>query len=244
MQSRGNAFEGNEVLGGLASGFKEVGWGWYLERAYHHIFSNDQDILSLAKVVGFEGFSFREPVTAALYDTNPTSNYRTFSVDTPQDFLSFPLLTYPEKIRAGIAVAFLKLSPFLSVYEKQTAENFLRASMGDRVWNVLWEELFRKKFGKHAENILASFIWARIKKRDQISRISERRISVVYKLCCEKNQSRGVVIKTRAPINRVTKSGRGFMVEGVFLTSSSQHFPPPYFYPSSGRNCPGLIKNN
>ena len=164
-------FEGNEVLGGLASGFKEVGWGWYLERAYHHIFSNDQDILSLAKVVGFEGFSFREPVTAALYDTNPTSNYRTFSVDTPQDFLSFPLLTYPEKIRAGLAVAFLKLSPFLSVYEKQTAENFLRASMGDRVWNVLWEELFRKKFGKHAENILASFIWARIKTGPNLSDI-------------------------------------------------------------------------
>ena len=164
-------FEGNESLGGLASGFKEAGWGWYLERAYHHIFSNDQDILSLAKEVGFKGFSFKEPVTAALYEGSHPSNYRTFSVDTPQDFLSFPLLTYPEKIRAGMVVVFLKLSPFLSLFEKQTAEKFLRTSMGDRVWEVLWEELFRKKFGKNAENILASFIWARIK-TNQDSRIS------------------------------------------------------------------------
>lgn len=234
-------FEGNELLGGLASGFKEMGWDWYLERAYHHIFSNDQDILSLAKEVGFTGFSFQEPVTAALYEISP-HNYRTYSVDTPQDFLSLPLLTYPEKIRAGMVVAFLKLSPLLSLYEKKTAEEFLRASMGDRVWDVLWEELFRKKFGKHAENIIASFIWARIKKRTKSLGYPNGGFQTFINFVANKNKDRGVEIKTRAPIDRVTKSGGGFMVEGVFFDVVISTLPTPIFLSVFGEELPAPYK--
>ncbi|MBI4974074.1 FAD-dependent oxidoreductase [Candidatus Roizmanbacteria bacterium] len=230
--------EGNESLGGLASGYKEPGWGWYLERTYHHIFSNDRDILSLAEEVGFGGFAFKEPVTAALYEVNPTNNYRTFSVDTPQDFLSFPLLSYPEKIRAGMVVAFLKLSPFLSLYEKRTAEKFLRTSMGDRVWEVLWEELFRKKFGKHAENILASFIWARIKKRTKSLGYPEGGFQEFINFVAEKNKARGVVIKTKTTIERVDKGGGGFLVEGAFFDVVISTLPTPIFLSVFGGELP------
>jgi protoporphyrinogen oxidase len=37
--------------------------------------------------------------------------------------------------------------------------------MGENVWNVLWQQLFRGKYGDYAGIILAVFIWARIKKR-------------------------------------------------------------------------------
>lgn len=240
-------FEGNESLGGLAGGFKEVGWDWYLERAYHHIFSNDHDILSLAKKVGFGGFTFKEPVTAALYECSP-HNYRTYSVDTPQDFLSFPLLTYPEKIRAGLIIAFLKLSPFLSLYEKQTAEKFLRVSMGDRVWEVLWEELFRKKFGKNAENILASFIWARIKKRTKSLGYPDGGFQEFVNFMAEKNKNRGVEIKTWAPIDKVIKSREGFRVydssnkEGVFFDVVISTLPTPIFLSVLGEELPAPYK--
>lgn len=234
--------EGGESLGGLASGYKEPGWGWYLERTYHHIFSNDRDILSLAEEVGFGGFSFKEPVTAALYaissELRGASNYRTFSVDTPQDFLSFPLLSYPEKIRAGMVVVFLKLSPFLSLYEKQTAEKLLRASMGDRVWEVLWEELFRKKFGKNAENILASFIWARIKKRTKSLGYPDGGFQEFINFVAEKNKDRGVVIKTKTIIERVDKSGGGFLVEGEFFDAVISTLPTPIFLSVLGEELP------
>src|SRR3989344_5256913 len=118
-------FEKEKILGGLASGFNPPnsatsdvtgGWDWPLERAYHHLFANDDDILSFAKEVGFDQIYFQEPITA-------------------------------------------------SMYEKQTAKEFLKKTMGNDTWNIMWESLFRKKFGKYAGNILASFIWARIKKR-------------------------------------------------------------------------------
>jgi len=176
-------FEKEKVLGGLAVGFKQPNWDWYLERAYHHLLDSEDDILDFAREINFTGIFFKNTQTASLYEEKisnfqfpiskqvsnfkqQTSNiYRIIPLDSPQDFLKFPLLSWPEKTRAGMVLAFLKTSPFLSLYEKQTAEEFLKKTQGEHVWEVLWQELFRKKFGKYAENILASFIWARIKKR-------------------------------------------------------------------------------
>jgi protoporphyrinogen oxidase len=77
-------------LGGLAGGFRESGWDWSLERAYHHVFDNDSDILGLAKEkTGFDGFLFKSPKTTFFVWTWRGNNYRTFPVDTPQDFLRF-----------------------------------------------------------------------------------------------------------------------------------------------------------
>ena len=172
-------FEKEKVLGGLAVGFKPPDWDWYLERAYHHLLDSENEILDFANEIKFEDIFFKETQTSSLYEissktpevfplcssTSGVGNYRTIPLDSPQDLLRFPLLSFPEKIRAGIILAFLKFSPFLSLYEKQTAEDFLKKTQGKHVWEVLWRQLFRKKFGKYAENILASFIWARITKR-------------------------------------------------------------------------------
>jgi len=159
-------FEKAEVLGGLAVGIKGEGWAWYLERAIHHIFSNDDSIIGLARDTGFEGLIFRSPVSASLYqDHESPNNYRIIPVDTPQDFLRFPYLSLVSKLRSGITLAGLKLSPFIPLYESMTSEEFLKKTMGEEAWKVLWEQLFRKKFGKYAGNILASFFWARITKR-------------------------------------------------------------------------------
>lgn len=156
-------FEKGKVLGGLAVGFKTDHWNWYLERAYHHLFSNDYDIINFAKEIGFDEIFFSSPETASLFKKGQI--FLILPLDTPVDLLKFPYLGLMDKIRAGIVIIFLKLSPFLTIYEKQTAEEFLKKTMGKNVWNVLWKQLFRVKYGDYAENILASFIWARIKKR-------------------------------------------------------------------------------
>jgi protoporphyrinogen oxidase len=157
-------FERENVLGGLASGFKADGWDWYLERAYHHIFSNDEDILSLAEELDFKDFFLATPQTASLYET-AEDVYKIFPLDSPVELLKFPLLSPFERLRAGIVLAFMKFLPFFSFYEKEPAASFLQKTMGGHAYGVLFGELFRKKFGKYAENILATFFWARINKR-------------------------------------------------------------------------------
>jgi len=153
-------FEKENTLGGLASGFKEKNWNWYLDKTYHHIFSNDRDILNFSREIGFKEFDFQSPKTACLFENNLT-----LPLDTPYNLIKFPLLNFSERIQTGLVLAWLKYLPLFSTYEKQTAAEFLKNNLGKKSWKILWEELFRKKFGKYAENVLASFFWARIHKR-------------------------------------------------------------------------------
>lgn len=158
-------YEKSSTLGGLARGFSQKHWRWPLEYAYHHIFASDTDIIEFAKETGFEGIFFEVPKTNSLYSNG--DKYRIIPVDSPKSFLQFPLLTMPEKVRAAFFLAILKFLPMLPLYEKLTAEKFVKVFMGERMWNIFFQELFRKKFGKYSGNILASFLWARINKRTQ-----------------------------------------------------------------------------
>jgi len=157
--------EKKEEFGGLASGFKQKNWQWTLEQTYHHIFTSDDDILSLAKEVGFNKFFFQSPITASLYFDKKDSLFKTYRLDRPIDLLRFPYLNIGDKIRISATLGFLKLSPYFSFYEKEKAVDFLKKTMGEKSYSILFEQLFRKKFGKYAKNILLSFFWARIKKR-------------------------------------------------------------------------------
>jgi protoporphyrinogen oxidase len=151
--------ERDDHLGGLASGFKEDHWDWTLERAYHHMFATDSHTLELAKEIGYGGIFFKTPHTDSLYNGKP------YALDTPLDLIKFPLLSFIDRLRIGVVVALLKISPPLPYYETQTAAEFCKKFMGTNGWNIFLRELFRKKFGKYAENILASFVWARFKVR-------------------------------------------------------------------------------
>jgi len=159
--------EKEKVLGGLASGFKSKNWNWYLERAYHHLFANDYDILNFAKEIDFDKIYFRSPETSSLFGNEirlrsssfdgqamkQSNNFSVYPLDTPLDLLKFPLLGFIDKLRAGLVILFLKLSPFLSMYKKMTSEEFLKKNMGIKVWNTLWQQLFRGKYGDYAENM-------------------------------------------------------------------------------------------
>ena len=98
-----------------------------------------------------------------MYKNN--GKFHIYPVDSPLDFLRFPLLSMPEKLRAASILAVLKFLPHFSYYESITSEVFVKKYMGEKMWNVFFQQLFRKKFGKYAGKITASWFWARIHKR-------------------------------------------------------------------------------
>ncbi len=225
-------FEKEKYLGGLAAGFKIVGWDWYLERAIHHIFVNDHDILNFAQEVGFKDIFFREPETASLYknpkfssqkkqDNFSYQDLRIFPLDDLSDLLKFPLLSFPQKLRMGLVLLFLKCSPFLKFYEKQTAVEFLKKSMGETTWNILWEQLFRKKFGKYAEKILASFIWARIKKRTKKLGYIKGGFQNFINYLETRLKSLNVKVIKGFPIEKVLKTKDGYQIVKSFQNLSN-----------------------
>lgn len=151
-------FEKEEKPGGLAIGFKGGRWRWPLEKHYHHIFVSDRAIRNLAREVGHK-IIFRKPITSIYING---INYR---FDSPSSLLGFEKLSLLERIRVGLILFYLKIIPFWKPLEKITAKKFIRRTMGERAWGLLWEPLFEKKFGSYSEQVPASWFWARIKKR-------------------------------------------------------------------------------
>lgn len=135
-----------------------------------------------------------------------------YPLDTPSNLLKFPILSWSDKFRAGLVLVFLKLSPPFSFYERETSERFLRKTMGDRVWRVLWQELFRKKFGKYAEKILASFFWARIKKRTKKLGYIEGGFQQFINFLEERNKDLGAIIKKNQVVTKIKKSKGIFQI--------------------------------
>ena len=213
-------FEKEKILGGMASGFKQKNWDWYLEHAYHHLFANDYDILGFAKEIGFNKIFFKKPITASLYKKyqlsnfqSPISNYFICPLDTPMDLLRFPLLSFVDKIRAGATLLFLKLSPFLPFFERQTSILFLKKTMGERGYSVLFEQLFRKKFGKYAGKILLSFFWARIKKRTKSLGYIEGGFQAFINYLEKLLKNLGVNILTGYEIKEIKKKKEKFLID-------------------------------
>jgi protoporphyrinogen oxidase len=151
-------FEKEMVAGGLAQGFKAKGWKWPLERHYHHLFTSDNAVLNFAKRLNVP-VDFKKPVTSTFIDG------ASYQIDNPVSLMKFPKLSFIDRTRVGLVILYLKLNPFWESLEGVPAYHFLKSTMGESVWRVLWEPLFKKKFGKDYKKLPASWFWARIKKR-------------------------------------------------------------------------------
>lgn len=217
--------EKEKVLGGLAAGFKDDNWNWYLERTYHHLFASDSDILDFAKEIGFRKIYFKKPITSSLFIVNDKMS--NFPLDTPIDLLKFPLLGLVDKLRAGVIIVFLKLSPFLPMYKQMTSEDFLKKSMGINVWNRLWEQLFRGKFGKYAGIISASFIWARIKKRTKALGYIEGGFQTFIDYIENLLKGLGVILLKGCEIIEIKKLKEKFMINGKIYDKVISTLPTP-----------------
>ncbi|MCX8009345.1 MAG: FAD-dependent oxidoreductase, partial [Patescibacteria group bacterium] len=152
--------EKDSYLGGLAAGFKKKTWRWSLEYTYHHLFTNDHDILSLAKELGLEhAFIVKRPITANLFHGSM------YQMDSVSSLLSFPAMPFIDRLRTGLFIAALKCNPFWQPLEYVTAKTVARMIGGDTGWKTIWEPLMVGKFSEYADRVAASWLWARIVKR-------------------------------------------------------------------------------
>jgi protoporphyrinogen oxidase len=144
-----------EVVGGLAAGFK-VGGTW-LERFYHHIFRSDTDITALIHELGLgESLLWKKPITATLYQG------KIHQLDDPLSVLRFQPLPFVDRLRLGMAMAYLKFQRDYHRFESTTAERWIRRAMGPRVAQTVWEPLLRAKFHDYHDRVSMAWFWARV----------------------------------------------------------------------------------
>lgn len=151
-------YEKESLPGGLALGYTKKEWEWTLESYYHHWFTNDYAILQLAKELHFP-VSIKRPKTSVFVEG------KTYQLDSPLAFLTFPKLSIFDRLRMIEALVLLRLDPFWKQLEKVKATQFLPKMMGEKAYKLIWEPQLVNKFGHYADDISLAWFWARIKKR-------------------------------------------------------------------------------
>jgi len=150
-------YEADDRIGGMTASFDFNGLN--IERFYHfhcktdHDFFNILDELNLSKKFNWKntrmGFWYKD---------------RIHSWAGPIDLLKFPYLSIMEKIRYAInAFISTKRTNWLSL-DQVSAEMWLRKSIGNHSFDILWKKLFNLKFYEYSDKVSAAWIWSRIKR--------------------------------------------------------------------------------
>lgn len=166
VAARGLAQAGHKVtvyekygaFGGLASAFALR--GTHLERFYHHIFATDLDLLSLIHELGLQD--------KLVWNTENNANWRqgrTYPISPAWKLLFWPQLSLLSRLRLAFWSKWASLQKDWRPYDGVTAHAWITQHMGLQAWQVMWEPLFRAKFGAYAEQVSMTWFYGRLSAR-------------------------------------------------------------------------------
>ncbi len=198
-------FEATDHVGGLASGFKEPGWEWTVEKYYHHWFASDEYMLGLIEELGWKDkVLFKRPFTVMNY------RGKWYPFDSIPQALLFPGLGWGiHKIRFGLVGLFLRLTNNWKVLEKSTADSWMRQWAGDHVYKQMWEPLLVGKFGPYYKDVNMAWFWARLHARTTRLGTYQGGFQAFADEFGQYLTHMGVQIKLKAPIERIRPVASG-----------------------------------
>ena len=202
-------YEAADFVGGLASGFKEPGWDWSVEKFYHHWFASDKHMLGLIKELGWEHkVLFPRPLTVMYH------NGKFYPFDSISKALLFPGLGFGiNKIRFGLVGLFLRLTNNWRSLEKYTVHEWLRKWAGEKVYKLMWEPLVIGKFGeRYYQQVNMAWMWARLKARTTRLGTFEGGFQHFADLFAGRLRELGVEIRLQSPVSLVEREAGTGMV--------------------------------
>lgn len=150
-------FERSNDLGGLVGSFDFDGYP--VDRFYHVVLPTDNRVRGLAAELGLgERFQFR-PTAAGFYDDG-----RLFSMSSPRELLTLPLLRLHDRLRLGAFVARCGLIKTHETLDDTPLLDWLQRLCGRSVVERLWKPLLDSKFDGRFDDLPATYIWARTRR--------------------------------------------------------------------------------
>jgi protoporphyrinogen oxidase len=195
-------YESADYVGGLASGFKEPGWKWSVEKFYHHWFASDKHMLGLIDELGLsEKVLFPRPYTVMYHEG------KFYPLDSVVKAILFPGLGWGiNKIRFGLVGLFLRLTTNWKALEKYTVDEWMRKWTGETVYKLMWEPLVIGKFGeKYYKQVNMAWMWARLHARTTRLGTFEGGFQAFADQFAEKLKAAGVEIKLSAPVTHIQR---------------------------------------
>ncbi|MFG3017907.1 NAD(P)/FAD-dependent oxidoreductase [Streptomyces sp. NPDC048254] len=232
--------EREEKAGGLAASF-DIGDGKRLERFYHHWFSSDEEMIRLCERLGISHLLEAHETRTGIYYAN--SVYR---LSAPLDVLRFAPLPLRDRIRLGLLALRAQRVKHWRELESLTAREWLVSLGGRRVYDVVWRPLLEGKFGKHADQVGATWMWTKLHLRGG-SRTRSGKETLYYikggseallSALQQRLESLGVDIRTGMPVEAVHTDGAsvsGVTAAGVF------HPAPQVLITTAPRLAAGLL---
>ena len=150
--------EAEGEVGGLAAGFQTG--DARIERFYHHWYTSDRHVEDLAGELGLGDQILHSTTRMGMYFAN-----RIYSLSRPLDLLRFTLLPLPDRLRLGWLALHARRVADWRALDRESAADWLRRIGGKRAFGIVWEPLLRGKFGRHAGDISAAWIWAKLRLR-------------------------------------------------------------------------------
>lgn len=148
-------FESGPELGGLAASFRVEGIP--LEKAYHHLFRTDRDILSLIEELGENERLDWRPSSVAIYRDG-----RLWSFMSAIDLIRFGACSFAGRIRTGLVALYLKKTKNWKSLEGHSAFLWMKSRCGESATNAIWGPLLKGKFAYHAGSVSMAWLWARL----------------------------------------------------------------------------------
>jgi protoporphyrinogen oxidase len=144
-------------LGGLVGSFDFDGTA--VDRFYHVVLPSDHRVVGLAEELGLgDTWRFR-PTKVGFYGDG-----RLFSMTSPKEFLTFPLLRPHERARLAAFVARCQLTKGHDKLDDEPLDAWLRRHCGSGVVEKLWRPLLDSKFDGAYDDLPATYIWARTRR--------------------------------------------------------------------------------
>ena len=154
---RVTVFERDDRIGGM-SAFIDFA-GTRIERYYHFICRPDRTTFDYLKEFGLESALRWTETRMGLY-----FNGKLYNWGHPLALLAFPGLGLIDKLRYGLHVMKAKGIEDWRPYDAFSSTKWLKDSIGERAYDVLWRSLFHFKFYELQDQLSAAWLGTRIKR--------------------------------------------------------------------------------
>jgi protoporphyrinogen oxidase len=127
---------------------------------YHHTFLSDTNLIRLCEELGIDD-KLEWLDSSMAYYTSGTL----YAFGTPMELLKFKPLAFMDKIRFILSILRLQKMSDIKEAEKWTAKDWFTKNGYSKVWDIIWEPLFKLKFADKADSISLVWLWDKLIKR-------------------------------------------------------------------------------
>ncbi len=150
-----HVWEKEMTPGGLAGTFQTE--NFVVEKFYHHFFKRDKALQTVIEEIGLgEKLVWRSADTGAYYFCQP------YRLSSPQDLLRFKPLPFIDRFRFGWLALHARTVKDWQALDDISAKEYIHKVSGKKVYDIVWKPLFHGKFGPHAENVSAAWLWSKL----------------------------------------------------------------------------------